>query len=195
MLFSHPGARIGPHVRIVGPRCHLGRAHIGRDVLIAAGVHIPSGPQTHGTDALDIPIRLQPGNLRTVSIGAGACTGSAAVIMADVAADTRHRRRGRRRPADSGPRDRGRRAGSGPDDAGRGVGGLCRESCRRPLPTEPPLNGEPTPRDAGDTEKRRTASRNCSVLPGRWARIARLACACLFWCDIWLLIGLNGSKG
>lgn len=87
VLFSQAGARIGPHA-YVGPRCHLGLAHIGRGALIAAGVHIPSGAQTHGTADLDVPIRDQPGQRTVVSIGDGAWIGSAAVVMADVGADS-----------------------------------------------------------------------------------------------------------
>lgn len=82
-VFSQRAAHIGANVYI-GPRCHLGRVHLEHDVLIAAGVHIPSGPDTHGTSDLDRPIREQPGNLRTVTIGAGSWVGSGAVVMADV---------------------------------------------------------------------------------------------------------------
>src|SRR5206468_3113640 len=59
-LFSRADARLEENV-YVGPRCHLGLVHLERDVLVAAGVHIPSGPETHGTDDLDTPIREQPG--------------------------------------------------------------------------------------------------------------------------------------
>jgi acetyltransferase-like isoleucine patch superfamily enzyme len=64
--------------------CHVGLVHLERDVLIGAAVHIPSGPQTHGTRDLSRPIREQPGSPRLVRIGAGAWIGSAAVVMADV---------------------------------------------------------------------------------------------------------------
>jgi virginiamycin A acetyltransferase len=68
----------------VGPNCNLGWAHIERDVLLAAGVQIPSGPETHGTARLDIPIRDQPGAPRVVRVGEGTWVGNGAVIMADV---------------------------------------------------------------------------------------------------------------
>src|SRR5262249_10349557 len=42
-LFSQAGARLDAHA-YVGPRCHLGLVHVERDVLLGAGVHIPSGP-------------------------------------------------------------------------------------------------------------------------------------------------------
>ena len=51
-LFSQTGAVIDANV-YVGPRCHLGLVHLEADVLIAAGVHIPSGGQTHSVDDPD----------------------------------------------------------------------------------------------------------------------------------------------
>jgi virginiamycin A acetyltransferase len=87
VLFSAAGARIGEHV-YVGPRCHLGLVDLERDVLLAAGVHIPSGGAIHGTARTDVPIREQPGVRTRVRVGVGAWIGSAAVIMADVGAGT-----------------------------------------------------------------------------------------------------------
>jgi len=86
-LFSQADARIDERVYI-GPRCELGLVHVERDVLIAAGVHIPSGKDTHGTDDLTRPIRDQEGRRDLVRIGAGAWIGVAAVVMADVGRDT-----------------------------------------------------------------------------------------------------------
>ncbi len=85
-LFSQAGARIDENV-YVGPRCHLGLVHLEANVLLAAGVHVPSGPNTHGTDP-SMPIRDQPGRLRLVRIGAGSWIGSNAVVLADVGKDT-----------------------------------------------------------------------------------------------------------
>jgi acetyltransferase-like isoleucine patch superfamily enzyme len=85
-LFSQVGCRIDDHVYI-GPRCHLGLVHLEKDVLLAAGVHIPSGPHTHGTDP-STPIREQTGQPRLIRIGAGAWIGSNAVVLADVGRDT-----------------------------------------------------------------------------------------------------------
>jgi virginiamycin A acetyltransferase len=86
-VFSQADARIGEHVYI-GPRCHVGLVDIGRDVLIAAGVHLPSGPRTHGTADVSVPIRDQAGSPTMIRIGAGAWIGSAAVVMADVGRDS-----------------------------------------------------------------------------------------------------------
>lgn len=85
-LFSQAGARVDDNVYI-GPRCHLGLVHIERDVLLAAGVHVPSGGRIHGTDTSS-PIRDQEATPRLVTIGAGAWIGSNAVILADIGSDT-----------------------------------------------------------------------------------------------------------
>jgi virginiamycin A acetyltransferase len=85
-LFSQVGARIDENV-YVGPRCHLGHVHLECGVLLAAGVHVPSGPHTHGTDPA-APIHDQPGSLRVVRIGAGSWIGSNAIVLADVGRET-----------------------------------------------------------------------------------------------------------
>ena len=83
--FSDPGVFIGPRA-YVGPHCDIGLARIEADVLIAAGVHIPSGPGTHAMADPSVPIREQPGVKRLVRIGAGAWIGNNAVVMADIGA-------------------------------------------------------------------------------------------------------------
>ena len=82
-IFSQTGARIDANA-YVGPRCHIGLAHIERDVLIAAAVHIPSGAHTHGLDSSGTAIREQTQQRMVVTIGAGSWIGSAAVVMANV---------------------------------------------------------------------------------------------------------------
>ena len=92
VLFSRAGARIGEQVYI-GPRCHIGLAHIGRDVLLAAGVHVPSGARTHGTGRRSHRrFRDQETTYSVVRIGEGTWVGSAAVVMADVGAACGDRR-------------------------------------------------------------------------------------------------------
>jgi len=86
-IFSKAGARIDENAYI-GPHCHIGWVHIERDVLIAAGVHIPSGPLTHGTADPSKRIQDQPGLLQQICIGAGTWIGSGAVILADVGCDS-----------------------------------------------------------------------------------------------------------
>jgi virginiamycin A acetyltransferase len=87
VLFSQAGTRIDANAYI-GPRCQIGLAHIEADVLLAAGVHVPSGARTHGTDDPDTPIRDQHGERTLVRIGAGSWIGSNAVVMADVGEGT-----------------------------------------------------------------------------------------------------------
>ena len=86
-IFSSAAASLGERV-YVGPRCHLGWADVEEDVLLAAGVHVPSGAHIHGTADSTVVIREQPGAKRAVRIGAGAWVGSAAVVMADVGRGT-----------------------------------------------------------------------------------------------------------
>jgi len=86
-IFSDPGARIDAGA-YVGPYSHIGLAHIRRDALLGAGVHVPSGPFTHGFADIARPIRDQPGAPRLVTIGAGAWIGSGAIVLADVGAGT-----------------------------------------------------------------------------------------------------------
>jgi len=83
VLFSRAGARIRENAYI-GPRCHIGLADIGKDVMLAAGVHVPSGARTHGTEDASVPMREQQGQLLMVTIGEGAWIGQAAVVLADV---------------------------------------------------------------------------------------------------------------
>jgi virginiamycin A acetyltransferase len=84
---SRAGARLDANV-YVGPGCHLGLVHIERDVLVAAGVHIPSGRRTHNIDTTGVPIRDQGSGECLVRIGAGSWIGSGAVVMAHVGANT-----------------------------------------------------------------------------------------------------------
>jgi virginiamycin A acetyltransferase len=84
---SRAGARFDENVYI-GPGCRLGLVHVGRDVLMAGGVHIPSGGMTHRIDELSVPIREQRRDEQLVRIGAGCWIGESAVIMADVGDDS-----------------------------------------------------------------------------------------------------------
>jgi acetyltransferase-like isoleucine patch superfamily enzyme len=86
-LFSSAEARLDEYV-YVGPRSHLGLVHLQRNVLVGAGVHIPSGSQTHGTSDVTRPIREQDRVRRLVTVASGAWIGSAAVVMADVGHDS-----------------------------------------------------------------------------------------------------------
>jgi virginiamycin A acetyltransferase len=87
VLFSEPGATLGEGV-YVGPRCILGLVRIEKDALIASGVQIPSGANTHYFDDPDVPIRDQGGELQRVTIGEGAWIGAGAIVLADVGKGT-----------------------------------------------------------------------------------------------------------
>ncbi|MEM8668671.1 MAG: acyltransferase [Planctomycetota bacterium] len=87
VLFSKTGCRIGRHVYI-GPRCQLGLVTLEEDVLLAPAVQIPSGPNTHGIDQLDVPIRVQPGDLRRVNIGRDCWVGASAIVLANIREQT-----------------------------------------------------------------------------------------------------------
>jgi virginiamycin A acetyltransferase len=84
--FCRAGSRLDENAYI-GVRCHLGLVHVERDVLIASGVHIPSGGTTHGIDDTTKPIREQPRQERLVRIGYGSWIGEGAVILADIGHD------------------------------------------------------------------------------------------------------------
>lgn len=86
VVFSQAGARLDDHA-YVGPGSHLGLVHLETNVMIAAGVHIPSGRHTHGSDP-STPMREQQGSRTLVRIGAGSWIGSNAVVLADVGRDT-----------------------------------------------------------------------------------------------------------
>jgi len=80
---SHPGIRLGQSAYI-GSFCSLGNVTIEKDVLIASHVSVMNGCRQHGTSRLDIPIRLQPGEYESVTIGEGAWIGEHATVAADV---------------------------------------------------------------------------------------------------------------
>ena len=82
-LLSKTGARLGKHV-YVGPRCILGLVTLEDDVLLGPAVQIPSGPMTHGTDRLDIPIRLQTGKKQRITVGRDTWIGANSVVLANI---------------------------------------------------------------------------------------------------------------
>src|SRR5690348_14480167 len=82
-IFSSTAARIDEFVYI-GARCHVGFAHLERDVLLGDAVHVPSGAHIHGFDDPLVPIREQPGRPERVRVGQGTWVGSGSIVLADV---------------------------------------------------------------------------------------------------------------
>jgi virginiamycin A acetyltransferase len=85
-VFCRAAARVDANV-YVGAGCRLGAVHLERDVLIASGVHVPSGASSHEFADMSRPIREQPRAEQMVRIGAGAWIGECALVMADVGAE------------------------------------------------------------------------------------------------------------
>ena len=80
-LFSKVAARIEQNAYI-GPHCMLGWVHLQEDVLLGPYVQIPSGPMTHGIARLDVPIRLQPGERKRITIGRDSWIGAGSIVVA-----------------------------------------------------------------------------------------------------------------
>jgi virginiamycin A acetyltransferase len=86
VTFSQAAARLDDNVYL-GPFCSLGRVHLERDVLVAGGVHIPSGADTHATTLVDRAIREQGGTRELIRVGQGTWIGNGAIVMADIGRD------------------------------------------------------------------------------------------------------------
>ena len=82
-LLTKMDAELGDRVYI-GAYSMLGSVRIGDNVVIADHVVIPSGGGQHGIARLDVPIRDQKGDYRTIMIGEDCWIGSNSVILADV---------------------------------------------------------------------------------------------------------------
>ncbi|MBL0169346.1 MAG: acyltransferase [Gemmatimonadaceae bacterium] len=82
--FATADAIIGRGV-YVGSHCNLGHVELQDDVLLGSGVMITSGKRQHFFKRLDIPIRLQGGELTRVTIGYDSWLGNGSIVMADVA--------------------------------------------------------------------------------------------------------------
>jgi acetyltransferase-like isoleucine patch superfamily enzyme len=86
-LFSKAGARIGRNVYI-GPRCILGLVTLEDDVLLGPCVQIPSGPNTHSFDLTNVPIRMQPGTPKRITVGQDSWIGCNAILLKNIAEQT-----------------------------------------------------------------------------------------------------------
>jgi acetyltransferase-like isoleucine patch superfamily enzyme len=82
-VLTKASIELGENVYI-GAYCLLGDVAVGNDTLIADHVCIPSGADQHGLSRLDVPVREQAGQPRTIHIGRDSWIGSGSVILADV---------------------------------------------------------------------------------------------------------------
>jgi virginiamycin A acetyltransferase len=82
-LFSQRDTEIHQNVYI-GPQCNIGMCSIGKNSLIASGVHIMSGNRQHNFDDLHTPIQQQGGRYEKIQIGEDSWIGNASLIMANV---------------------------------------------------------------------------------------------------------------
>ncbi|MBL4763662.1 MAG: acyltransferase [Colwellia sp.] len=82
-LFSDPDTEIHDNVYI-GPQCNIGKSVIGKNTLIASGVHILSGKNQHNFSDLNTPIQQQGGHYQKIVIGEDCWIGNTAVVMANV---------------------------------------------------------------------------------------------------------------
>lgn len=83
VIFSSRLAEVGSRTYI-GPYSIIGRAKVMDDTLISSRVSLLSGLKQHGHAQLDVPIRDQEGEFRTICIGSGSWIGEGAVVGADV---------------------------------------------------------------------------------------------------------------
>lgn len=82
-IFASPEIEIGEHVYI-GPLCSIGHASIGRDTMLGTGVHLLGGGRAHGTERVDIPMRLQDRAVDPITIGEDCWVGNGAIVMASL---------------------------------------------------------------------------------------------------------------
>lgn len=68
----------------IGSHCNLGHVDLQDDVLLGTGVLITSGKRQHYFKRLDVPIRLQGGEMQRVRIGRDSWLGNGSIVMADV---------------------------------------------------------------------------------------------------------------
>jgi len=81
--FTYQNVRIGNYVKIGYGNC-IGLVDIGDNSILGANCCLLSGGHMHGINRRDIPIRLQPGTLKRISIGRDCWIGANAVVMADI---------------------------------------------------------------------------------------------------------------
>jgi virginiamycin A acetyltransferase len=66
----------------------LGMVTLEQDVLLGPAVQILSGPNLHGINSLEIPIREQPGEPVRVTVGQDSWIGAGSILLASIAPQT-----------------------------------------------------------------------------------------------------------
>jgi virginiamycin A acetyltransferase len=82
-LFSQSDTEIHKGVYI-GPQCNIGSCSIGKDSLIASGVHIMSGSKQHFFGDIEKPIQQQGGTYTRINIGEDCWIGNSSLVMANI---------------------------------------------------------------------------------------------------------------
>ena len=82
-IFSQTDTEIHQGVYI-GPQCNIGMCKLGKNALIASGVHIMSGNNQHNFDDLDRPIQQQDGDYVKIEIGEDSWIGNGSLVMANI---------------------------------------------------------------------------------------------------------------
>lgn len=82
-ILSTSAVSIGYGVYI-GANCNIGHCTIGDDTLLGSNVTLLSGKRQHHFARLDVPIRFQGGDYRSVSIGRDVWIGNGAIVLDDV---------------------------------------------------------------------------------------------------------------
>lgn len=82
-IFATSGVSIGYGVYL-GANCNIGHCTIGDDTLLGSNVTILSGKRQHNFARLDVPIRFQGGEYRSVSIGRDVWIGNGAIVLEDI---------------------------------------------------------------------------------------------------------------
>lgn len=82
-ILSHPDISIGNNVRI-GPYNTIGLVDIGDDFMSAQFVQLMSGKHQHSSADINIPMRLQKGELKRIAIQPDVWIGVNSVVMADI---------------------------------------------------------------------------------------------------------------
>ena len=82
-LFSQADTEINQGVYI-GPQCNIGMCKLGKNTLIASGVHIMSGNNQHSFEDLSTPIQQQQGSYQKIEIGEDSWVGNGCLVMANI---------------------------------------------------------------------------------------------------------------